>query len=95
VLDPTTPAEDEAAAKTFDLGRSLEGVTVGFRLDRSWRSYFVVLMGTDRNDARYIGALDRNWRVIHTLNCRTGQAPRQCYGRSKNSEATPDESETV
>jgi hypothetical protein len=43
VLDPTTPAEDEAAAKTFDLGRSLKGVTVGLRLDRSWRSYFVVL----------------------------------------------------
>jgi hypothetical protein len=31
------------------------------------RSYFVVLMGTDRNDARYIGALDRNWRVIHYI----------------------------
>jgi hypothetical protein len=43
VLDPTTPAEDEAAAKTFDLGKSLVGVTVGLRLDRSWRSYFVVL----------------------------------------------------
>ena len=43
VLDPTALAEDETAAQTFDLGRSLEGVTVGLRLDRSWRSYFVVL----------------------------------------------------
>lgn len=29
------------------------------------RAYFVVLLGTDRNDARYIGALDGKWRVIH------------------------------
>jgi hypothetical protein len=43
VLDPTAPAEDEVAAQTFELGRSLQGVTVGLRLDRSWRSYFVVL----------------------------------------------------
>jgi len=43
VLDPTALAEDETSAQTFDLGRSLEGVTVGLRLDRSWRSYFVVL----------------------------------------------------
>ncbi|MGE5647977.1 MAG: hypothetical protein ACM336_19545 [Acidobacteriota bacterium] len=29
------------------------------------RSYYIVLLGPDRNDAHYIGALDRNWRVIH------------------------------
>ena len=43
VLDPTALPEDERAADTFDLGRSLAGVTIGLRLDRSWRSYFVVL----------------------------------------------------
>jgi hypothetical protein len=43
VLDPTAPPEDEAGAETYDLGRPLAGVTVGLRLDRSWRSYFVVL----------------------------------------------------
>jgi len=29
------------------------------------RAYFIVLMGPDRDAARYIGALDGNWRVIH------------------------------
>ena len=43
VLDPTALPEDERAADTFDLGRSLVGVTIGLRLDRSWRSYFTVL----------------------------------------------------
>jgi hypothetical protein len=43
ILDPTARPEDEAGAPTYDLGRSLDGVKVGLRLDRSWRSYFVVL----------------------------------------------------
>jgi hypothetical protein len=29
------------------------------------RAYYVVLFGPDRKDSHYIGALDRNWRVIH------------------------------
>jgi len=29
------------------------------------RSYHVILLGTDRNSARYVGTVDRNWRVIH------------------------------
>jgi len=29
------------------------------------RAYFIVLMGPDRDNARYVGALDGNWRVIH------------------------------
>ncbi len=29
------------------------------------RAYSVILMGSDRKDARYIGAMDRNWRVLH------------------------------
>ena len=31
------------------------------------RAYYVILMGTDRNGARYVGALDRNWRVVHSV----------------------------
>ncbi len=29
------------------------------------RSYYVILLGPSRNEARYIGTLDRNWRMIH------------------------------
>jgi hypothetical protein len=29
------------------------------------RSYHVILMGSSRAEARYIGAMDDNWRVIH------------------------------
>jgi hypothetical protein len=32
----------------------------------------VILLGTDRNDARYIGALDSNWRVIHYVDLPNG-----------------------
>lgn len=31
------------------------------------RGFSVVLMGQDRSDARYIGAIDRNWRPIHAV----------------------------
>lgn len=31
------------------------------------RSLYVILMGRDRSDARYIGTLDRNWKPIHTI----------------------------
>lgn len=43
VLAPVPADEDEARSATFDLGRPLAGVTVGLRLDESWRSYFTVL----------------------------------------------------
>jgi hypothetical protein len=36
------------------------------------RSYYVILLGTDRGDARYIGAMDRNWRVIHYVDLPNG-----------------------
>jgi hypothetical protein len=36
------------------------------------RRYFVILLGTDRTDARYIGALDGNWRVIHYVDLPNG-----------------------
>jgi hypothetical protein len=43
ILDPTAPPGADQASPTFDLGRDLQGVRVGLRLDRSWRSYEVVL----------------------------------------------------
>jgi hypothetical protein len=43
ILDPTAPPGDQSASPTFDLGRPLDGVRVGLRLDRSWRSYEIVL----------------------------------------------------
>jgi hypothetical protein len=58
------PAEDHWRAETGELQyRAL------------WyprRSYYVVLLGPDRNGARYIGALDRNWRVIHSVELPNG-----------------------
>jgi len=36
------------------------------------RSYYVILLGADRNSARYIGALDKNWRVIHYVELPAG-----------------------
>ena len=43
ILDPTAPPGLDESSPTFDLGRSLSGVRVGLRLDRSWRSYETVL----------------------------------------------------
>ncbi len=36
------------------------------------QSVFLILMGTDRENARYIGALDRNWRVVHAVELPNG-----------------------
>lgn len=36
------------------------------------RQYFVILLGAGRDDVRYIGALDRNWRVIHYVDLPNG-----------------------
>lgn len=36
------------------------------------RSYYIILMGTDRKDVRYIGALDSKWRVIHYIDLARG-----------------------
>jgi hypothetical protein len=43
ILDPTAPPGADDASPTYDLGRSLRDVRVGLRLDRSWRSYEVVI----------------------------------------------------
>lgn len=53
------PGEDHTATKAGDLEyRSL------------WypqRSYYVVLMGVERNNLNYIGAMDKDWHVIHSV----------------------------
>jgi len=53
------PAEDHSTTKAGDLEfRSL------------WypqRSYYVVLMGVERNNLRFIGAMDKDWNVIHSV----------------------------
>jgi hypothetical protein len=36
-------------------------------LDYSHKGFMVVLMGVERDKARYVGALDRNWRVVHSV----------------------------
>jgi hypothetical protein len=51
------PAEDHSVTKAGDLEfRSL------------WypqRSYYVILMGAERNKLRYIGAMDKDWNLVH------------------------------
>ena len=54
-----SPATDHSITKAGDLEfRSL------------WypqRSYYVILMGAERNNLRYIGAMDKDWRVMHSV----------------------------
>jgi hypothetical protein len=53
------PAQDHSATKPGDLEfRSL------------WypqRSYYVILMGADHNNLRYIGAMDKDWNLVHSV----------------------------
>lgn len=51
------PAEDRWRSQTGELQYRV--------LWYPQRAYYLILFGPDRNDAHYIGALDRNWRVIH------------------------------
>jgi len=43
ILDPRVRPADDAGSPTYDVATSLHGVVVGLRLDRSWRSYMVVV----------------------------------------------------
>jgi hypothetical protein len=36
------------------------------------RAYYVILMGPERNSARYVGTLDGNWRVVHYVELARG-----------------------
>jgi hypothetical protein len=42
ILDPRVRPPEEASP-TYELGRPLDGVVVGLRLDLAWRSYFAVV----------------------------------------------------
>lgn len=41
-------------------------------LDYPERAYTVILMGTDRKSATYIGTLDANWKPVHAVPFRSG-----------------------
>jgi len=45
--------------------RSPEGEIQYLRLTYPQRGYSVILMGANRSEMRYIGAVDRNWQVLH------------------------------
>lgn len=45
--------------------RSPEGAIQYLRMSYPQRGYSVILMGPTREEARYIGSLDRNWQVLH------------------------------
>ncbi|MEK7409669.1 MAG: hypothetical protein AAB225_31800 [Acidobacteriota bacterium] len=48
-----------------DRWRSMQGALQYRLLGYPERGYSAIMMGSDRKDARYIGAVDRNWRVLH------------------------------
>lgn len=54
-----TPTEDRWRATPGEMQYRLLGYPR--------QGYYVVLMGRDRRDVRYIGALDRNWNPVHTV----------------------------
>ena len=41
-LSPVPPPEVDTGSSTYTLDRPLEGVIIGLRLDRAWRSYITV-----------------------------------------------------
>jgi hypothetical protein len=57
---------------TADRWRPRSGVLQYRVLFYPQRGYSVVLLGTDKNDARYIGALDRNWQPVHFVDLAGG-----------------------
>lgn len=40
------------------------------------RSYYVILMGTDRKDAKYIGTFDQDWNPVHWVHFPSGGTTR-------------------
>ena len=48
ILDPRVRPSDDAGSPTFDVATTLHGVTVGLRLDHSWRSYMTVVEEWER-----------------------------------------------
>jgi hypothetical protein len=58
------PEQDHSISKTGDLEfRSL------------WypeRSYYIILMGAERDNLRYIGAMDKDWKLVHSVDLPRG-----------------------
>jgi hypothetical protein len=53
--------------------RSQELGTIHYRaLSYPDRRYTVILMGTDRETAHYIGVMDDNWKPVHSVDLHTG-----------------------
>jgi hypothetical protein len=38
------------------------------------RSLFIILMGPEENSARYIGALDKNWKPVDSIQLSAGKS---------------------
>jgi hypothetical protein len=55
-----------------DRWRSESGELQYRRLWYPQRAYSVILMGTDRTAVRYIGAVDKNWHVVHYVELANG-----------------------
>lgn len=73
----TLSGQDDYAAVVRRLGKpaadrwNTRSKEVVFRaLEYPDRGYSVILFGADRNAARYIGTMDRNWRPIHSVSSR-------------------------
>ena len=62
ILDPRVPPDDSPGAPAYDLGRPLAGTTVGLRLDRTWRSYTIVI----EEWQRLLAAAGATPRILYT-----------------------------
>lgn len=75
-----TPVDDyHAVLRKFgppaaDRWRSEQGELQYRVLDYPQRGVFIVLMGSERDKATYIGALDRDWRVVDSVSLRGGSS---------------------
>lgn len=56
--------------------RSIEGEIQYQRLTYPQRGYSVILMGPSREEVRYIGAMDRNWQLLHYVELPGGGSTR-------------------
>lgn len=53
---------------TEDKWRSDQGELQYRKLSYPKNGFSIILMGMDRKEARYIGAMDNNWHVVHSIN---------------------------
>ena len=57
---------------TEDKWRSELGEMQYRRLSYPQQGLSVILMGSDRKDMHYVGAMDKDWKVIHSIDRDTG-----------------------